>query len=426
VGSSPKHAEVVCDECGKAWPANTTHCPDDGTWLPSDTVLAGRESQVSIGEISFVSEAGRTQQDVPFEDSSITPLVGYTGDKTRPHALLSGMHIGEYLIESKIGEGAMGTVYRAKHKTIGKNVAIKVINENLMEESPEAVKRFATEARAVAMLDHPNIVHVLGFGRLTDGRTYLTMEWLEGSNLARRLDEGPIPYDLALEVIRQIARGLEASHAKNVVHRDLKPENVFLQEYEDEIVVKLVDFGLAKVVGSDSLTQTHKGQIIGTPAYMSPEQCRSKGVDHRSDIYSFGCLCYRLLVGRVPFDHKRLPLLVAAHLHEAPQTPNALGADLPAALDKLLHQMIAKDPAQRPSLAEVRKTVSETAGRSSHPSGAVAVVTGTADPTEIVKPLRTPMQLPTRSASGNRLIVLLLVAIGAIAIAIVLILMTRP
>src|SRR5207244_7823184 len=138
------------------------------------------------------------------------------------------------------------------------------------------------------------IVDIFGIGRLPDGRTFLTMQWLEGESLGARLAKGRLPMADALDIIRQIARALEAAHAKEIVHRDLKPENVFLTTIGDETFVKLLDFGLAKASHKD-VAVTRSGQILGTPLYMSPEQCRSKGVDHRTDIYALGCLSYEIL-----------------------------------------------------------------------------------------------------------------------------------
>jgi serine/threonine protein kinase len=324
----------------------------------------------SVAEVDF--DALQTDPQTPeilydVDEGSAEKLAADKAD------LVEGTKVGEYEVEAKIGEGAMGTVYRAKHPAIGKIVAIKVISPRVFAE-PDAVKRFVAEARAVAAIRHPGIVHVFGFGRLTDNRTYLTMEWLDGESLGERLQRGPFSLPEALDIVRQIARALEAAHAKDIVHRDLKPDNVFLQTLEDEPpVVKLLDFGLAKVVKRDDMlvARTRTGQILGTPLYMSPEQCRAKNVDHRTDIYALGCMCYELFAGRVPFDHDNSAELISAHLTTEPPRPRSLNQAVSRDLDALLPQMIAKDPDQRPTLADLRKTIQTLSGRVTQPIAAV-------------------------------------------------------
>jgi serine/threonine-protein kinase len=272
--------------------------------------------------------------------------------------LAPGTHVGEYEVEEKIGEGSMGTIYRCVHPTIGKRVAVKLIASHIFED-PASVKRFIAEARAVAKIGHPNIVQVFGFGRLRDGRMYLTMEWLEGASLGARIAHDDIAQNAAVDILRQITRALEAAHAEKIVHRDLKPDNVFLQRVAgDEFpVVKLLDFGLHKTVGLDDSLH-HKGQIIGTPMYMSPEQCRGDvDVDASTDVYALGCLAYQLLAGRLPFAYTSGAELIAAHLSEQPPRPRELRDELVAELDSLLFGMIAKEPQQRPTLRTIRRTL---------------------------------------------------------------------
>jgi serine/threonine-protein kinase len=267
----------------------------------------------------------------------------------------------------------MGTVYRAVHPAIHKRVAIKVMSRKLFDE-PEAVKRFVAEARAVAAIDHPSIVDVFGFGRIPDGRTYLVMEWLEGESLKARLDKGRLPFEEACEIIRTIARALEAAHGKGVVHRDLKPENVFLHRIDDDKpVIKLLDFGLAKQTNAEDrlVARTRTGQMLGTPLYMSPEQCKSKGVDHRTDIYALGCMCYELLVGHVPFEFDNVAELISAHLVVEPPRPNSFEPGLPDDLDKLLFNMVAKEPEKRPGLGEIRRIIGLQLSRPSQPIAAI-------------------------------------------------------
>jgi serine/threonine-protein kinase len=266
-----------------------------------------------------------------------------------------------YEIDAKLGAGAMGEVYAAKHSKLGNRVAIKVISPKLSEDAG-AVERFAQEARTLAAIRHPNIVHVLGFGELADGRAYFVMEHLDGESLRARLDRGTPPLDEALDIVDQVARALDAAHAHGVVHRDIKPENIFIERLatEQRGIIRLLDFGLAKLAADvDRRTEhTESGVAIGTPMYFSPEQARGHDVDHRTDIYALGCVGYELVLGRVPFvDAKTIPALFAAHLHEAPAIPKTIWPEIPPQLDLVLFAMLAKPAAHRPTLAQVRSVI---------------------------------------------------------------------
>jgi serine/threonine-protein kinase len=382
---------VVCQVCGKTWPADQSICPEDGNWLHDETVMEQHHRRaVSQGD-EFPPEV--TDRHRPFAATAAAGPDDTLPPPTKPRELSAGTRVGEYEIETKIGEGAMGTVYRAVHPAIGKRVAIKVMTPRLFDE-PESMKRFVAEARAVAAIRHPGIVDVFGFGRLPDSRTYLVMEWLDGSTLGERLQHGTVERDEAIDILRQIARALEAAHGKGIVHRDLKPDNVFIHHIEDEKPqCKLLDFGLAKVTTKDDqqVARTRTGQLLGTPLYMSPEQCKSKGVDHRTDIYALGCMAYELLCGRVPFDADNAAELISAHLVADPPKPTKLNPDLPPVLETLLLQMVSKDPAQRPTLAEVRRTLSSALSRQSEsmlnpPTGPVPRMMPTGSEPAIVIP----------------------------------------
>ena len=285
-------------------------------------------------------------------------------------SLAAGTRVADYVIDKPIGEGAMSEVYLAQHHAIGRNVAIKVISERAFAH-PQATERFISEARAVAQIHHPGIVHVFGLGRFDDGRVCLIMEWLQGETLAVKLRRGPVLLREALEILLQLSGGLRAAHERQIIHRDLKPENVFLQEVpDDKPVVKILDFGLAKRVGSAA--KTRSGQLLGTPLYMSPEQCRGRDVDHRTDIYALGCLGYQLILGHTPFEADNVAEILTAHLKQPPPAPRETCAELAPELDRLLHRMIAKDPDERPTLAEVRRTIQRMLGVQ---TGAIPIVT---------------------------------------------------
>jgi eukaryotic-like serine/threonine-protein kinase len=365
---------VVCQVCSKTWPADQAVCPDDGTWLHEQTIMEAQRQRARTPSLDPPGLAGEfptqtTDHSRPFAQTAAALPAPPPGPPGLLSELPPGARVGEYAIEAKIGEGAMGAVYRAVHPAIGRHVAIKVMTPKLFDE-PESVKRFVAEARAVAAIRHPGIVDVFGFGRLPDSRTYLVMEWLEGSSLAARIEHGHVSLEDACDMIRQIARALEAAHAKGIVHRDLKPENVFVQHIDDEKPqCKLLDFGLAKVTNKEdnAVARTRTGQLLGTPLYMSPEQCKAKGVDHRTDIYALGCIAYELLCGRVPFDADNVAELISAHLVAQPPEPLALNPQLPPALDRLLLQMVAKNPEERPTLVEIRRVISSALSRPSQP-----------------------------------------------------------
>jgi serine/threonine-protein kinase len=264
-----------------------------------------------------------------------------------------------YEVDAKLGAGAMGEVYAARHMKLGKRVAIKVIGQRLSQDA-DAIERFALEARTLAQIQHPAIVAVEHVGELTDGRAYFVMEFLRGGVLFDRLSRGRVPMAEALRILDQMARGLDAAHGEGVIHRDLKPENVFLVYLPgEEPIVKIVDFGLAKIRGpAQQAARTQSGVALGTPMYMSPEQMRGQGVDYRTDIYALGCVAYELLLGVHPFSNAHtVPELYAAHLHEVPPLPRAIWTEIPPQLDLVLFAMLAKDPAHRPTLEQVRAVI---------------------------------------------------------------------
>jgi serine/threonine-protein kinase len=216
-----------------------------------------------------------------------------------------GQKLGQYEIESKLGAGGMGEVYQARDTRLGRGVAIKVLTEAFAKD-PERIARFEREAKVLASLNHSNIAALHGFEQSGDAH-FLVMELVQGETLAERVARGPIPTEEALPIAQQIAEALEAAHEKGVVHRDLKPANV---KITPEGKVKVLDFGLAKAMESSpaytnlsnsptlSVMATNAGMILGTAAYMSPEQARGENTDARSDVFSFGCVFYEMLPGR--------------------------------------------------------------------------------------------------------------------------------
>jgi eukaryotic-like serine/threonine-protein kinase len=279
------------------------------------------------------------------------------------YTLVEGVALGEYRIESKIGEGGMGTVYAAIHPVIGKRVAVKVLKRAFCEEL-RTVERFVDEARAVNRIQHPNIVDIFAFGEMPDGRLYMVMELLEGESLRARMERGKPAFPDALAIIEALARALAAAHEQSIIHRDIKPENVYLLDAPGESPrVKLLDFGLAKLIRDPQMSLTATGELVGTPQYISPEQARGSAVDGRADIYSLGCVAFELVTGRPPFLATSAMEVVAKHLMEEPEPPSRYARALPRALDATIFATLDKDPARRPSLAELCRVLANPDAR---------------------------------------------------------------
>jgi serine/threonine protein kinase len=293
--------------------------------------------------------------------------------KTDPKTISPGLQIGEYIIEKKLGEGGMGEVWSGKHPQIGKQVAIKILGSSLQANS-QNVARFVQEARAVNEIQHRNIVDIFSFGELPDGRPYFVMEYLRGKSLSEYLIErGPLPFSELLMIMEQVCSALAACHSQSIIHRDLKPENIFLVfegtgRNGPSIFVKLLDFGIAKIDSSGKESLTGSGIMMGTPAYMSPEQCEgAKHVDHRSDIYSLGIILCELLTGRTPFREgdDGIGVIISKHMFMAPPPPSSMvsGRKLPFALDLLVLRALAKKPEERPvSCMELYEDLARTIG----------------------------------------------------------------
>ena len=274
-----------------------------------------------------------------------------------PVVIEKGTMIGEYVVEKRLDEGGMGTVYAAVHPVIHKRVAIKVLHPHVARQE-EAVARFIQEARAVNAIGHPGIVDIFGFGRFIDGRHYITMEYLEGKQLLAYLNaRGPIPPLEMLQLAKQLGETLTAAHEKGVVHRDMKPENVFLavsdkpgEEVRWPPKTKILDFGLAKLIEaelSDQAPHTRAGVTVGTPYYMSPEQCRGKPVDFRADVYALGVMMYEMVTGRVPFYAAESVDVLYMHLTQEPELPSKHRPVHPE-IEALILRCMAKKPETRP------------------------------------------------------------------------------
>jgi len=270
--------------------------------------------------------------------------------------------IGPYRIVRLLGEGGMGSVYEARHEPLERRVAVKTLHPEYARDQ-DAVARFFKEAKVLSRLEHPSIVQASDFGYASDGTAYLVMEYLRGESLASRLSGlstsgKQLPILTVLQFAWQVADVLAVAHSQGIVHRDIKPENLML--VADPVApggerVKILDFGIAKLLQDpDSRygkTNTHA--LIGTPAYMSPEQCAGAGgVDAQTDVYSLGCVLYEVISGQTPFIADGGGQLIGMHLFQSIPPLKSLQPNTPEAITDLIHRLLAKDKAQRPSMSE--------------------------------------------------------------------------
>jgi serine/threonine-protein kinase len=253
---------------------------------------------------------------------------------------------GRYQLEGSIGEGGMATVYAARHRLVDRPCAVKIMNAALAKN--EVIReRFRREAKAAQKLAHPNIIEIFDQGELPDGSLFLVMELLDGETLADVVMRGKVPIERALPIAIQIARALARAHDLEVIHRDLKPENVFLAEALDgSDFVKLLDFGIARSMQDVRLTGA--GEVFGTPQYMAPERITSIDAGPQADIYALGIMLFEMLSGELPFDAPDIATFFRKHLKEPPPSLKARDPAIPEELDRLVTEMMAKDPKDRP------------------------------------------------------------------------------
>ena len=278
----------------------------------------------------------------------------HLGDDHRATDPMVGTVIGErFEVQGRIGSGGMGAVYRARQRGMGRDVAIKVLLQDVAQNE-NIGRRFTIEALAVSRLKHPNTIQIFDFGRTDQGNLYIAMELLEGQTLGRLLETtGRVAIRRALKIIAAAASSLAEAHDKDIIHRDLKPENVFLIRVgENPDFVKVLDFGVAKLqdgAGDGKGTLTKAGSIFGTPRYMSPEQAAGRPADGRADLYSLGVILYELICGRPPFVDERPLQLLLAHSNQRPAPPSAICPELaiPRDVEALIMSLLEKSPSDR-------------------------------------------------------------------------------
>src|SRR4030095_9299190 len=279
------------------------------------------------------------------DTTTLCPADGVALEKT-DDALLGQTLAAKYRVDARLNEGGMGTVYRGTHVLMDKTVAIKVLRPSLAADE-KIVARFSREARAASRISHPNALSVTDFGEDDSGHVFIVMEFLSGRTLKQLIrDEGPLPLARVVDITRQIGDALNAAHSHGVVHRDLKSDNIMLLDTMTGDYAKVLDFGIAKINEPDGKVDTNltaPNLVIGTPQYMSPEQCsQDSEIDSRSDIYSFGVILYEMLVGHVPFSGDSPTMVMRKPLQEP--VPSVLDerTDVPPAIARVVARAMAK------------------------------------------------------------------------------------
>ncbi len=314
------HRVKVCPACSREFEEDQVVCPEDGAALINlDTGASGRDQD----------------------------LVGTVVD-------------GRYRLERIVGRGGMGTVFACRHVVVGKSFAMKVLRAGV-ERSDETLQRFIREAQAANAIGSRHICEMTDFGQLPNGAFYVVMELLQGISLTKALREKRLEFEQIKKVFGQIAVTLQRAHERNIIHRDLKPDNVILVPDEDDpYFVKLLDFGIAKILQHEASDLTETGVILGTPYYMSPEQARGDPLDHRSDIYSLGVMMYRAFTGRLPFVADTAMGVLTRHLTEEPELPSRL-AEIDSVAERVILRCMEKQPIDRfQSMTDVAEALQAT------------------------------------------------------------------
>jgi serine/threonine-protein kinase len=272
-------------------------------------------------------------------------------DKSRAAGLIGSIIDSKYRIEERLAAGGMGTVYRATRLLIGDTVAIKILHPEHFADA-SAAERFRREAQAAARLKHPNAVSVYDFGVTNEGLVYLVMELVEGESLRKVIKgQGPLTPSAAADVMRQVCAALDEAHRQSIVHRDIKADNIIIHATAVGLRVKVLDFGIAKLRDMKATNLTQTGSVMGTPHYMSPEQCVGEELDSRSDIYSLGIVLYEMLAGVVPFNSPTSTAVIIQHVNQPPPSLRAINMSIPEAVERVVLHALQKRREDRPQTA---------------------------------------------------------------------------
>jgi len=361
---------VVCGRCGRRLGVGVRRCPHDG-----EVVALPAESDGLVGELIDA----------------------------------------RYVVKAVLGHGGMGIVYAVQHTKLGRPLALKVLRRDLARDA-DLCKRFIQEARAAAAVNHPGVVQITDFGVLSSGQPYFVMELLSGRSLSRVMTQDrPLPVERLVNIVEQLVDALEAAHQVNVIHRDLKPDNIHVaSDPSKKDVIKVLDFGLARVAGATRLTK--QGFVFGTPHYMSPEQAQGDAVDHRADIYALGVLMYEMATGRVPFDAESYMGVLTKHISMPVVPPSkVLGNRRLGALEVIVLRCLEKRPHKRyQSLGELRDELRVAVRRTEH---GIEIAPKSALSMRRWSPDRMVAGLRHTQARGNRRGLRSWVAAGGVAVA---------
>src|SRR5262245_37853043 len=316
---------------------------------------------------------------------------------------LTGMTLDQkYYLESKIGVGGMGTVYRAIRLLIGDCAAVKVLHPDQMSD-PQAGERFRREAQTAARLKHPNVVAVYDFGVSSEGLNYQVMELAEGENLRSLVErQGRLAETDASEIIQQVCAALDEAHRQGIVHRDIKPENILVQTTPGGLKVKVLDFGIAALRDVKASRLTRNGAVVGTPHYMSPEHCLGEELDGRSDIYSLGIVLFEMLTGVVPFDSPTPTAIGVKHVNDPPPPPRTLNPKISPAVESVALRALEKLRDARPQTAgEMARELIMAAGGAGpgSPHPAMVAAAGAVTPAPIATPILKEVVAPESNSS---------------------------
>jgi serine/threonine protein kinase len=336
-------------------------------------VLARVQAQLRLRAVS--RQAAPAAQAAP-------PSIG-RGSDIRPAAVIAG----KYRIESKLGSGSFGVVYRATHVGLDHPVAVKILQHNALplDDRSDALARFRREGISACRVNHPNAVQVIDFGIAENGVAYLVMELLEGKTLSEDLKQsGTFSPSRCLEILVPVCGVLEEAHGAGIIHRDIKPANIFLADLRGEQIVKVLDFGIAKLLGDagdEHATMTMEGSLLGTPAYMAPERVGNQPYDGRADVYSVGIMLYQMLVGHPPFKAQDPVALAVQQMNATPPPPRDVKPDIPPAVEAVVLEALAKDPGLRPTAALLAQRFAAAVTLSQGTSPNATRVSGVDEPT---------------------------------------------